>query len=132
MSENESVKQVVLVGHCMPDTYMLKSTLPGLVGGVPIQAVNDAASIAKAGPESLLLVNRALDGEFGTDNGIELIRTLAQRSPRPRLMLISNYAEAQQQAVSAGALPGFGKSELGKAQTRQRLQAAVEGGKDGS
>jgi len=30
------------------------------------------------------------------------------------VMLVSNYQEAQQQAVGAGAVPGFGKDSLGR------------------
>jgi hypothetical protein len=40
-------------------------------------------------------------------------------------MLVSNYADAQQQAETAGALPGFGKSSLRTPETRERLRAVL-------
>ena len=61
-------------------------------------------------PESLLLINRALDGEFTATDGIELIRQTRNNPHPPAMMLISNYPEAQEEAVKAGAAPGFGKS----------------------
>ena len=36
-------------------------------------------------------------------------------------MLVSNYAEAQSQAISLGATPGFGKSDLGNPKARDAL-----------
>ncbi|MGB0767835.1 MAG: hypothetical protein ACPGYV_09000, partial [Phycisphaeraceae bacterium] len=44
-----------------------------------------------------------------------------------RMMLISDYPEAQQAAVEAGALPGFGKSHIADAKTRQRITDAIAG-----
>jgi two-component system chemotaxis response regulator CheY len=37
-------------------------------------------------------------------------------------MLVSNYADAQREAMSLGALPGFGKAGLNDASTNTRLQ----------
>jgi hypothetical protein len=45
--------------------------------------------------------------------GVEMIRTLRQTRPNLKMILVSNYPEAQQAAEAAGALPGFGKKELG-------------------
>jgi hypothetical protein len=36
-------------------------------------------------------------------------------------MLVTNYPEHQQEAVAAGAEPGFGKAELGQLATRDKL-----------
>jgi hypothetical protein len=75
----------------------------------------------------LLLVNRALDGDFAEPDGIALIRRLAasREGPAPALMLISNYPEAQAQAVAAGAVAGFGKKELNTPRAAGCLRAAV-------
>ena len=43
-------------------------------------------------------------------------------------MLVSNYPEWQQAAIAAGALPGFGKAELNRAETREKLAAVLGGG----
>ncbi|MEO0716799.1 MAG: hypothetical protein AAFY58_07400, partial [Planctomycetota bacterium] len=72
-----------------------------------------------------LLINRVLDGSFKTESGIELIRALATLDTAPSLMLISNFADAQAEAESAGATKGFGKSELNTDPARSALRAAV-------
>ena len=59
----------------------------------------------------MLLINRVLGWGFN-GGGVELIASLRDGDDAPEMMLISNYADAQQAAVEAGALPGFGKSEL--------------------
>jgi hypothetical protein len=73
----------------------------------------------------LLLLNRELGYGFDVSLGVELIPNLRARYPRLRLMLISNYAEAQAQAVKAGALPGFGKREIGSPRVNQLIQDAL-------
>ena len=38
------------------------------------------------------------------------------------MMLVSNYEDAQNEAVAAGALPGFGKASLGQPHMLARLR----------
>lgn len=88
-----------------------------------MEMINDEAA-AKQAAESgtLLLVNRVLDGSFEDESGIGLIgRVKRSRST----MLVSNYADAQDKAVAAGALPGFGKSEVGSEETASRIREGV-------
>jgi CheY-like chemotaxis protein len=42
------------------------------------------------------------------------------------VMLITNYAEYQQQAVAAGALAGFGKKELYNEETQEKLATLLK------
>jgi hypothetical protein len=42
-------------------------------------------------------------------------------------MLVSNYPDAQAAAVAAGALPGFGKRELGSARIPELIRSALQG-----
>lgn len=108
---SRAIKRVVLVGHCGADSGTLRYVVTQASKDVEVTAVNDAASLARvADGETLLLVNRVLDGSFSTGSGVELIRSLASQGDRPVMMLISNYDDAQQQAVAAGACQGFGKS----------------------
>ena len=44
---------------------------------------------------------------------------------RVKVMLISNYTEAQQQAIAAGALAGFGKREIGTKRVTELLRGAA-------
>lgn len=120
------IQQVALVGHCGPDTYLLRSKVRQVLGDVPVAMVNDDAELGGyLSPASLLMVNRVLDGAFEAGDGIALIESLARRQAAPVMMLISNYADAQDRAVAAGAWRGFGKAELGLASTDQRLKEAT-------
>jgi two-component system chemotaxis response regulator CheY len=120
--------RIALVGHCGPDSYALRSAMGSAVPGSEVVFASDeealAAELARA---DLLLVNRTLDGEFRAGSGLELIRLLRTTYPqaRVRIMLVSNYPDAQAEAEAAGALPGFGKREMYAAGTRARVRAAL-------
>lgn len=115
---------VVLVGHCGADRFSLSRAVASILPGVTVKAVNDRQGLSPHHrPDTLLLVNRVLDGRFDAGSGVGLIQQLAEKQPAPRMMLISNYPDAQAQAVKAGALPGFGKSELGDPETARKLRA---------
>lgn len=118
--------RIALVGHCGPDTSYLMLLAKSAAPGATIERINTESSLQsfiKLG--GLLLVNRVLDGDFTDDDGIGLIeRTVAAGGVRA--MLISNYEDAQAAAVRAGAIPGFGKRDIGSAKAKQALAAAVE------
>jgi len=63
------------------------------------------------GEFALVLVNRLFDTN-GAD-GVDLIRRWHKEGVAPPLMLVSNFAEAQERSVVAGGVPGFGKGSLG-------------------
>lgn len=116
----------VLVGHCGPDMYMLRTAVSRSVPGAKLVTANDQESLrAHLAPNAVLLVNRVLDGRFDDEGGIGLIRQIAALPDPPLMMLISNFAEAQEEAVAAGARPGFGKKELYAEATAQRLRDAA-------
>lgn len=119
---------VVLVGHCGPDSWMLKSVVGRALPGAEVAMVNAAASAqAHAEKSDLLLVNRRLNGDFDTGSGLDLIRVLlALPRRRAAIMLVSDRAEAQAQAEALGAAPGFGKAKAGAPEAAQRMRAAVE------
>ena len=116
---------VVLVGHCGPDSWALKSAVGSAIPGAKIESANRQRELEEVVARAdLLLVNRQLDGAFDVDTGAELIRAV-RASQGPKAMLISNYPEAQAEAEAAGALPGFGKTEMYAAETKRRLRAAL-------
>ncbi|MBC7773279.1 MAG: hypothetical protein H7210_12345 [Pyrinomonadaceae bacterium] len=123
--------KVVLVGHCVPDSYMLRSAVQRAVPDATIVMVNSSEELDEAMQGAdLLLVNRALDGYFRAGGGVELIRQLAgerRGAGSPSIMLVSDIASAQQEAEAAGAVPGIGKKALYADQTRERLAAGVRG-----
>jgi len=130
MTETQAVvRKIVLVGHCVPDKFMLSSAMRRAAPGVEIEAVNSSGDLsAHAGPQNLWLVNRVLDGAFektGEDSGIELIAEWAQRADAPRMILVSNFPESQRQAERAGAWPGFGKSDIGSEGMKRKVEHAI-------
>jgi two-component system, chemotaxis family, chemotaxis protein CheY len=123
-----TIAKVVLVGHCGFDQGSISRAVAVALPDVAIESAYNTAGLHQhAAPDALLLVNRVLDGRFGTGSGIDLIAELSSRDSPPQMMLISNYPESQAQAVKAGALPGFGKSELGQTATTQKLQSVWDG-----
>lgn len=122
-----TIKNVALVGHCGFDSGPLSRLAQQLAPHAKVVRVNDQKTLDTiSGQDALLLVNRVLDGRFDVGgSGIELITTYAQLNNAPAMMLVSNYADAQQQAQDAGALPGLGKSQIGDPATLQRLTEAI-------
>lgn len=117
---------VLLVGHCFPDAMMLKSAIRRAIKGARFEKVHSVAEFEEKLPDAALaVVNRVLDGKFASDDGIGLIREFATHASGTPLMLVSNLPKSQAEALAAGAAPGFGKSDLYKAETGDRLRAAV-------
>jgi DNA-binding response OmpR family regulator len=118
-----TAKQVLSVGQCLADSGSLKRTFLHSFG-VEVVSADDAAeaiSLLHGGDFALVLVNRVFDADGSS--GLDLIRSVrgdeALRSVP--IMLVSNYPEAQAEAVAAGALPGFGKAVLGQASMLARV-----------
>ena len=116
-------KTVVDVGNCGADHGALQGMLEANFSVSLIQAhsAEEALESLRANDVGLLLVNRILDRDHS--EGLEIIR---QVKSDPALantpcMLISNFAEYQQEAVEAGAERGFGKQQLHEAETREAL-----------
>lgn len=119
--------RVALVGHCGPDQWALRSAVNSALPGAVFVTINDEKTLSTSlGAIDIALINRVLDGRFESDSGIGLIgRVSAAAAPRPVLLLISNFPEAQREAQAAGAAPGFGKSDANSQTARQRLQQAA-------
>jgi DNA-binding NarL/FixJ family response regulator len=121
------MSKVLLVGHCGPDSTYLRMAVKSAAENIALSTAEDNASLEQALKQGvdLILFNRELDFGFEPATGMEMIRVLKQRYPQVRMMLISNHADAQAAAVAAGALPGFGKREIGSARVRQLLRDAM-------
>ena len=78
-----------------------------------------------AGPFALVLVNRVGDSDGA--RGLDLIRGLKSDPDLAEVpvMLVSNYEDAQAQAEEAGALRGFGKSDLGSVREIEALRGVL-------
>ena len=125
-------RRIILVGHCGPDMWVLRSAILGILGEVRLEMAQCDDDLRLVGPADVLLVNRVLDGSFrGGRSGLALIRSLHAAPEPPVMLLVSNYADAQAEAEAAGALPGFGKSALGATTTAERLRDAYTRAGDG-
>jgi DNA-binding NarL/FixJ family response regulator len=122
-------KRVVLVGHCSADTSFLRTALARADRATHVQSAEDQPSLERLLSQGvdLVLVNRLLQWGFDQPSGVELIRQMKQSYPHARLMLISNYPDAQAAAQAAGAVHGIGKSQLGSEQAVQVLRLALSG-----
>lgn len=69
----------------------------------------------------LILINRLLDAD--RSQGMKVLQTLKANESTAKIpvMLISNYDDAQQAAIEAGAVEGFGKSKLTAPKTIELL-----------
>ena len=115
---------VVLVGHCSPDAFMLKSMVDRVLPGTEVHVINDDDSLSgHQAEDSIWLVNRILDGAFSVgESGLDLIRDRIDAHPGARIVLISDLEQHQQTAESLGASPGFGKKGLYEDESAERLR----------
>lgn len=120
-------KRVALIGHCGPDSSFLRLAVQKAGRDVQVVAADTAEELQKVLEDgvALLLLNRVLDFGFEEEEGVELIRRLHAQNPALRMMLVSNYPESQAQAVEAGALPGFGKRDIGSPRVTELLREAL-------
>jgi hypothetical protein len=121
-------KKILLVGHCGADSSYLRMTVQKALGDAEILQAEDSQELNNALTNKhvdLILFNRQLDYGFDSDQGVDVIRSVRLSHPNAKTMLVSNYPEAQQEAVAAGALPGFGKRELGTPRVTQVLRNAL-------
>jgi DNA-binding response OmpR family regulator len=120
-------KRVLLVGHCGPDGSYLRQAVKAALGEVKFILADDNQELDHALAENpdLILLNRELTYGFEPPTGVEMIRALKLRGVATNMMLVSNHADAQAQALAAGAAPGFGKREIGSPKVTEVLRAAV-------
>ncbi len=121
-------KRVLDVGQCGPDHAAIRRVLVARFG-VEIDnafTAEQALQLLRERVYDLILVNRILDLE--RTEGLDLVRQIKGDAAWARVpvMLISNLEEAQQQAMAAGAVRGFGKNAANDPATEARLQAHLE------
>ncbi len=119
-------KRVLDVGQCGPDHNAITRLLKGLGAEVAqAEGLTVALDQLRRQSFSLVLVNRKLD--FDYSDGMEIIRAIKEDAELAQvpIMLVSNYPEYQQQAIAAGVIAGFGKAEIGRPETSEKLRAAL-------
>jgi two-component system, chemotaxis family, chemotaxis protein CheY len=120
-------KKVALVGHCGPDSSFLRIAVSRAGKDVQVLSADDGHTLRHLldGGVDLLLLNRQLDYGFDDGEGIAVIRKVRDKYPSVKMMLVSNYPEAQAAAVAEGALPGFGKRELSSPRVAELIREAL-------
>ena len=116
-------KRVLDVGQCNPDHSSISKILRKHFDVEIARAAlpDDALGQLRDGRFDLVLINRKLDADYS--DGTEILRAIKADESLCDIpvMLVSNYADAQQAAVIAGAEYGFGKAELDSPETAERL-----------
>ena len=118
--------RVVLVGHCGVDGPRLQREISSRIPDTHVVRVNSTADLERTLGDGadLFLVNREPVG-FDED-GLDIIRDIREEHPDAKVMLVSDYPDAQEAAVQAGALPGFGKSEMGSESLTDTVRQALD------
>jgi len=121
------MKKVALVGHCGPDSSYLRLTVRKAHPEAEVLMVDDESELKRALEDGveLLLLNRELSYGFHDTLGVDLIKRIKDRKFEVKVMLVSNYAEAQAEAIAAGALPGFGKREINTPKVAELIREAL-------
>jgi two-component system, chemotaxis family, chemotaxis protein CheY len=120
--------KIALVGHCGPDSSYLRMVCSKAAKDVKVLMADDQSELDNvlAQDVDLILFNRELGYGFEEKMGVDAIKRLRTLKPDLRMMLVSNYTDAQAAAVANGALPGFGKREIGSPRVIEILKAALE------
>jgi len=115
-------KQVLNVGQCSLDDNSIGKMLNANfdVHIANVSSHDETMKLAQEGKFDLILINRIYDADQSAgQNTIEALCAMESSCP---VMLVSNYEDAQQSAINAGAVKGFGKSQLGAAETIELLK----------
>ena len=121
------MKRILDIGQCNYDhssiTQFLKSNWDVEVDRA--YGWSDAERFMANVQYDLILVNRLLDQDH--TEGQQIIESLKadEKYQSIPVMMVSNYADAQEKAVQAGAVPGFGKSTLNSPETKSNVEAAL-------
>lgn len=121
--------RILSVGQCKHDHARLSRFLESEFQAEVERAESASEALQTLRNEhvDLVLVNRV----FGRDasRGLDLVKAIVADPELRRVpvMLVSNYPEAQQMAVEAGAHEGFGKAALRTARTRELLSEVLHG-----
>ena len=124
-------RRVVLVGHCNFDGPRLEQEIMSMPESPEVLRVNDEAALLSVLDEgdNLLLVNREPVGF--DEEGLDIVRDVHERFPNQPVMLVSDHADAQEEAVAAGARPGFGKRDMGTAKLAEAVRRELNGSQHG-
>jgi two-component system chemotaxis response regulator CheY len=120
-------KRILSIGQCSADHGSISRTLEQHFHAEVVSADSrdEALKLLRTDPFDLVLINRVLDRDHSS--GLDVLRAIRADAGFVTIpvMLVSNYDDAQEQAVGLGALPGFGKAALGQPPMLARVRAAL-------
>ncbi len=124
-----AAKRILSIGQCAADNFSIGSLVEDHFSDIAVDSVHTAAQAMKtlrATAYDLVLVNRLLD--YDGTRGLEIIRQIKADEALSAIpvMLVSNHADAQHEALDAGAVRGFGKANLGPAAV-EKIRDALSG-----
>jgi len=122
-------KKVLSIGSCSFDNGMIERLIATNFDAELTAASlpDEALDLLRGDRYDLVLVNRKL--EFDYSDGVDVVKRVKsdpQLTDTP-VMLVSNFPEAHEVAVEAGAEPGFGKAELDRPETVEKLARFLAG-----
>jgi DNA-binding response OmpR family regulator len=119
-----SDKRVLSIGQCAADHASISDVLSRHFRAevVPAEDLSEAISQLRRARFDLVLVNRLLDANGSS--GMDVIKELKADEAFHQLpvMLVSNFDDAQREAIQAEAEKGFGKGALSNPATVERLR----------
>ena len=119
-----NAKRVLSVGQCGADDAGLRRMFVNQLGleMTAADTAEEALAVLRGGAFDLVLVNRVLD--YDGSSGVDLVGRIKADAGLAGVpvMLVSNFEEAQREAVARGALPGFGKAALGQPHMLARVE----------
>ncbi|MEO9933801.1 response regulator [Rhodopirellula bahusiensis] len=117
-------KTLVDCGNCGPDFNAIRQMVTSHFDASVLQThgAEDTIELLKKRDVDLVTVNRKLDRDY-TD-GLDVIKQIKSDPDLAKVpvMLVTNYDEHQEVAMSEGAERGFGKLEIGSDKTIEQLK----------
>ncbi|MEW4565323.1 response regulator [Bremerella sp. JC770] len=117
-------KQVLDVGNCGYDHGSLKSLIERNFDAKVLQShgPEDTLKMLRQQTFALVVINRKLDRDHS--DGMDILKEMKadETMKDVPVMMLSNFEDAQAAAEAAGAVPGFGKRDLGKETTLKKLE----------
>ncbi|MEW4455292.1 response regulator [Bremerella sp. JC817] len=116
-------KQVLDVGSCGYDHGSLRNLIERNFDAKVLQShgPKDTLRMLREQTFALVIINRKLDRDHSDGMDILLDIKSDEKLQDIPVMMLSNYEDAQAAAEEAGAVPGFGKRDLGKETTLNKL-----------
>lgn len=124
MNRPTGTKRVLDVGNCGPDHVALIEVLEANFDVEVVQAhgMVDALTQLRSSSFDLVTVNRLMDRDGSP--GLDIIRKMksAPALMATPVLMVTNFAQHQETAQRAGAVPGFGKDALRDPKTIEELR----------